>query len=460
MSTIRPWAVARRIQYGSGFLLFCVLISVLVYYGNFYVAPSCLDGVMNGTETGVDCGGDCVQVCAASVIPPRIVWAESFEIVPGQYNAVAYIENVNQTVGAPELAYLLELKNNGRVVAERSGVIALPPNSVYPIFEGKLFTEAQASVTETTVTLLPASLWLPASVARDQFRSLDIDLTDADESPRLDVTLENTELVGAREVEVVATIFAEDGTPVAASKTFVESIPARATKDIVFTWPNSIAKTVKSCIIPTDVAVAIDLSGSMNNDGDNPPQPITAAVEAAGTFVAALREKDQAAVITFATDAVLASALGAPQDEAVSTVTGLGIAASEETGYTNTSAALLLAADELNSERHNNDARRVLVLLTDGLPTAAGDEDAVSKAVTAAQVLLADDIEVYAIGLGSGVDRQFINQISSEPANAYFAPTGADLQQIYAEITSALCESGPTKIDVIAKPKTNFAEPR
>ena len=458
--SIRPWAVARRVQYGSGFLLFWLLVGAFAYYVNFYQAPTCLDGVMNGAETGVDCGGGCVQICAATVVPPRIVWAQSFEIAPGQYNSVAYIENTNQTAGVPELKYVLELKNNGTILASREGVIALPPNSVYPIFEGKIFTTGATAVTETTLTLKPASLWLPASVARDQFRSLDIDLTDADESPRLDVTIENTELVGASDVEVIATIFDEGGTPVTASKTYVESIPARGTKDIVFTWPNSIAKTVKSCIIPTDVAVAIDLSGSMNNDGGDPPQPVTAALEAASTFVSALKDTDQVALVTFATEATLISPLGASRDSVVGALMDLQIASSEESGFTNTSAALTLAASELNAVEHNNDARRVLVLLTDGLPNAAGDEDAVAEAVTTAAELNKDNIEVYAIGLGAGVDRQFINQIASEPANAYFAPTGADLADIYAEITSSLCESGPTKIDIIAKPKTNFAEVR
>ncbi len=129
----------------------------------------------------------------------------------------------------------------------------------------------------------------------------------------------------------------------------------------------------------------------------------------------------------------------------------------EETGYTNTVDALKVAHTELNSVRHNGDARRVLVLLTDGLPTIAGDEDIVASTVIEALALTEDNIEIYAIGLGEHVDKQFVRDIASDASNAYFAPSGADLASIYAEITTALCEVGPTKIDVIAKTKTNFA---
>lgn len=453
----RSWAFWRRIQYGIGFAAFWGMIGVLIFFINFYEPSSCFDNRQNGGERGVDCGGDCVRVCAADVLSPRVVWTKSFEITEGQYNAVAYVENMNQSVATPEMPYTFELLNNGEVVARRSGTTVLPPNSVYPVFEGRLFTEGQVEVTDTRLIIDVADVWIPASVGRDQFRTVDIDLRGADVRPRLDVELENTELTPAESIEVVATIFNDAGEPVTASQTFIERIAARSTQDIVFTWPNTIAKTVRSCVIPTDVAVAIDLSGSMNNDGANPPQPVTDALAAASQFVRTLGENDRVAVVTFATQAAVTTQLTNLHGGVAATIPELSIAPAEESGFTNTVQALLTAQTELNSERHNIDARRVLVLLTDGLPTAAGDEDVVAEAAATAQMLDDDDIEVYAIGLGQGVDATFIRQIASDPSNAYFAPTGADLMAIYAEITSSLCESGPTKIDVIAKTETNFA---
>lgn len=457
--TFRSWAVWRRIQYGLGFASFWGMVGVLVYFMNFYQPANCFDLMMNGDETGIDCGGGCVQICAADVLPPRVVWAESFKVATGQYNSVAYVENLNQTAATPELNYTFQLLNNGIVVAERTGTTVLPPNSVYPIFEGRVFTDSREDVTETRIVLQEANLWLPASVGRDQFRSVDIELSGADSRPRLDVEIENTNLVAAEDIEVVATVINDAGEPVTASQTFIERIEPRSTEDIVFTWPNPIAKTVRSCIIPTDVTLGIDLSGSMNNDGDNPPQPVTDALAAASRFVNTLKEEDQVAVVTFATRAAVTTQLTNLHGSVANAIQGLAIEPAEEVGFTNTTAAFEVAMAELNSERHNEDARRVLVLLTDGLPTAAGAENdtAVPLAEAKAKELDANGIEVYAIGLGQNVDQQFIRNIASDQSNAYFAPTGADLDSIYAEITSSLCESGPTKIDVIAKTRTNFA---
>ncbi len=454
---IRRWAFWRRFQYGFGFTAFWCLVGVLVYFTNIYQPPNCFDGIQNGEETYTDAGGPCVRIDPNIVLLPKIVWTESFKVADGQYNAVAYVENENQTAATPELNYTFQLLNKGIVVAERRGTTVLPPNSSYPIFEGRIFTDNRQEVTETKLTLEPSDVWIPASIGRDQFRSIDIELLGADVRPRLNVEIENTELVAAENVEVIATIFNTAGIPVASSQTFIEDIAPRSTEDIIFTWPNPLTRTVRSCVIPTDVVLGIDLSGSMNNDGDNPPQPVTDALAAAGTFVNSLQEEDQIGVVTFATRAAVATQLNNIHGAVANSIITLEIEPAEEVGFTNTPAALAEAMGELNSERHNENARRVLVLLTDGLPTAAGDADVISEAVAEAQKLNESGIEVFAIGLGENVDADFVRSIASDQTNAYFAPSGADLASIYAEITTSLCEAGEGKIEVIAKTKTNFA---
>jgi Mg-chelatase subunit ChlD len=444
-------------QYLSGFLLTIGAIGLVVFYANFYVAPNCFDGISNGEERGADCGGGCVQICQADVIPPIVVWTESFLINEGQYNVVAYVENQNQSIGTPDLGYTFQLLSNGKVIGERSGVTALPPNSIYPVFEGRVFTDSNQKVTDTRIVINSPASWLPSSVGRDQFRTLDINLTSADSRPRLNVQLENTTLDKATGVEVVATIFNDAGDPVTSSQTFVESIEARSTREIVFTWPNPIAKTVRNCVIPTDVALAIDLSGSMNNDGENPPQPVTSALRSASQFVGNLRDNDQVAVVTFASEALLANQLTNQRSQVATGITDLVINPKEETGFTNTASALTLADAELSSGRHNESARRVLVLLTDGLPTARGNDEFVLETEAIAREIKSSGVEIYAIGLGENVDQAFIEAVASGNQNAYLAPTGTELNRIYSEITSSLCEVGPTKIDVVAKTKANFA---
>lgn len=457
MSNIRPWAAWRRLQYGVGFFTMVGLLSTLTYYQLFYQKGDCFDAIMNEGETGVDCGGVCVRICALSVMPPAIAWADSFKIADGQYNAVAYIENKNATAGTPVLAYTFQLFDGATLVAERKGQTALPPNSIYPIFEGRIFTDGKP-VTNTKLTLEPVALWVPTQVGREQFRTSNLNLTGADVKPRLGVNIENTELTKADNVEVVATLFNEAGKAVTASQTFIETLEGRSTKDIVFTWPSPIAKTVRSCSIPSDVVIAIDLSGSMDNDGGDPPQPISDTLIAAKKFASRLGENDQAAVVTFASQASVNDTLTKDHAQTAKIIEGLSIAPAEQLGYTNTSAAFVAAQSEFSSPRHSPDARRALVLLTDGLPTAKGDTVKILEETRQAAKVVSDSgAELYVIGLGKGVNFDFIKSLTPDTANAFFAPTPGDLDGIYQKITGSLCESGTARIDVVAKTATNFA---
>jgi hypothetical protein len=105
----RRWAFWRRFQYSTGFLSVLGVCGVLIYFLAFYNPASCFDGILNGQETFVDAGGTCVQIDPTTVIPPSLVWAKSFEIAEGQYNAVAYVENENQTAATPALEYTFQL---------------------------------------------------------------------------------------------------------------------------------------------------------------------------------------------------------------------------------------------------------------------------------------------------------------------------------------------------------------
>lgn len=452
----RPWAFWRRVQYGTGFLILLFIFFgipiVLLYDGS----GSCFDALQNGTETGVDCGGSCVRICSAEVFPPKILWSDSFEITDGQYNAVAYIENINRIASTEMLRYTFILRNKGAIVAERSGQTILPPNSVYPIFEGRIQTSG-SPVTDTTIIIEPIEIWQPATLGNEQFKVTNIQLSSADSRPRLDAVLENSEITTAENIEIVTTLFNENGKPLTASQTFVDTLLGRSSRDIVFTWPNSIAKTVRSCNVPSDVVLGIDLSGSMNNDGGNPPQPISAAKDAATSFVSRLNESDQVSVVTFATNATVALPLSSDRNSAQTIISNLSISQAAETGFTNTVAALQLIKEELDSERHSGDARKAVVLLTDGLPTGQAETSILTKqAVDIAREIQSSGATLYVIGLGENADRAFISELVEDAPYAYFATTGSDLDMIYKQITGALCESGTTRIDIIPKTKTNF----
>lgn len=433
----------------------CFLLLSLIYVKYFYVSPSCFNEKRDGNELGIDCGGDCTRICAFQVIKPEARWARSFRVTDGQYNAVAYIENQNRIAATPKITYTFELYDRDGLITKRTGETILPSDSVYPVFESKISTGSRVP-TQTFITLDEASIWLPATVGRDQFTVTDRKLSEADGKPRLDVKLKNNALTIADEVEVVATIFDASGNALTSSRTFVDEFAPRSEVSVVFTWPEPIAKTVRSCEVPTDVLLAIDLSGSMNNDSANPPEPLTSVLTAAKSFIGRLRTADQVGVVTFATTAEIVSPLSNAFTSVANAVAKLSISPKEEVGSTNTGDALVRSLEELLSDRHSLEARKVVVLLTDGLATAP-DENPDEFALQNAQLLKDAGVSIFTIGLGEQVNMDFVKKLASTPSQAFQAVSASDVDAIYRSITASLCEDGAAVIDVIPKTDASFA---
>jgi len=431
-----------------------LLVGTGVYFSYFNTPPSCFDGKQNGDERGVDCGGSCARVCPFDVDEPRALWARSFEIVQGQYNAVAYIENTNQYVGAPELSYTFKLYDENGLIIERRGVTTLPPDSVYPVFEGRINTGTRVP-TQTIIEFDNPDLWLPATGGREQFTVANRTLKGADSAPRLTADITNTALTSLNDVEIVATIFDTSGNALTASQTLVERFGSRTTESVTFTWPMPIAGTLRSCEIPTDVVVAIDLSGSMNDDGGTPPEPITSVLQGAQSFVDRLGTKDQVGVVSYATNAVVEQSLTTNIATVRSIIGSLSIAPKEETGSTNTGEALQKAMEVLDSAAHNVNARKVAVLLTDGLATAP-KENPEEYAYSAAEALKETGATVFTIGLGDSVNESFLKTIASSESGYFKAVSAGTVDRIYRSVTSAICEDGPAIIDIIPKTRANF----
>lgn len=444
----RPWAFWRRVQYGTGYLTMLAIFFGLFYYTYLYAAPTCTDGKQNGNERGVDCGGACSLICLADINEPRVEWSRSFRVTDGQYNAVAYVVNENP-YATRELSYTFRLFDEDGLIAERSGTTVLMPNATTPVFEGRVITDDRVP-RQTVFEITNPGRWYAPSRDRSSFRTETFDLADAGSAPRLTAQLTNTLFDPVREVEVVATIFDRSGNALTTSQTYVEEFGAQSSRNLTFTWPEPIANTLRSCDVPTDVVLAIDLSGSMNNDSEDPPEPLTTVLSAARGFISRLQAADQVSVVTFATEATTPLPLSSDKAAANRLVQSLAIDPEEERGSTNTGAAFGHAFRELSSDRVNVDARKVMVVLTDGLATAP-DEEPEQFALAGASVLKSLGTQVFSIGIGEQVNQDFVRQLASTENNAYFAITPQQIDTIYRTITDEICEDGPARIDIIPK---------
>lgn len=453
----RRWAFWRRVWYGGGVAAVAVVLLAWGGFSALSTPATCLDGQQNGEERGVDCGGACSLVCPLDAAAPVVRWAQAFRIADGRYHAVSYVENRNPDVGLETLEYTFTLYDEaGQAITTREGVTSLPPDGVYPLFAGGIETGG-AVPARTELALGRIAGWHTADEGRfpetGQFEVRERTLSGVDLRPRLDTRVYNTSLEEATNVEIVATIFDAQGTPLTASQSVVPRFDPREEQSVVFTWPEPIAKTVRSCEVPSDVVLAVDLSGSMNDAGGTPPEPITSVLTAAQTFVAQLETGDRVGVVTYATDAARVLPLGSDRTAAASVLANLSIAPAEETGATNIGAAVQRAAEELASERHNPDARSVLVILTDGMATAPG-EDPGAFALAQAAAAREQGVTVFAIGLGDRVDDTFLTMLADDASHHYRAVTRAGVEEIYRTVSTAICEAGPAVIDVIPKAGT------
>lgn len=76
-------------------------------------------------------------------------------------------------------------------------------------------------------------------------------------------------------------------------------------------------------------------------------------------------------------------------------------------------------------------------MITDGKQTKTGPYTRLS---VASQGIKNKGVIVYAVGVGSGVHKAELEEISSTPDKVFISSTFEDLQKISLELTSSMCE--------------------
>src|SRR5688572_30060791 len=99
------WSMRRQVIYASILIAFLVIVGTIILYPKLNKPPTCTDRKQNGDELGVDCGGACALACLQVVEPISILWSRAFQVVPGRYNVVAYLENKNKNAVVQKIHY-------------------------------------------------------------------------------------------------------------------------------------------------------------------------------------------------------------------------------------------------------------------------------------------------------------------------------------------------------------------
>ena len=464
-SVTSPWATRRKMIILGAIVLVLSAISFGIFWKFWYVTPTCFDGRQNGDETGVDCGGSCTLVCNSSVIKPIVKWdPRLFEVSPGLWSALVYVENPNTNADATYVPYSFTIYDeNNNVLIKKDGATILPKNKTVGIFEGPLTFKEGVNPKKAIFDLGDGIVW-----NKDEASAPDITVSNGPllqllSQPRIEADVKNNSIQEIKNIELVVAIFDGSDNAIAASRTFIETLKKDEDANIFFTWPKPFKLGSKVCEKPADVMLLLDRSGSMAALGTNPPEPLTSVKTSASDFVSLLSKNDSVGLISFATDVTADSGLSNDFNAIQKSINNMQIN-SQNTQYTNIADALSSAISTLfiSPNSDNSNRQRVIVLLTDGVANrpqnpngSKSDSEEVAYAENLALKTAAeakqDDIIIYTIGLGKNIHADFLKQVASSTDDFFQAPTASDLKTIYKNISSDICKEMPARIEITYK---------
>jgi len=464
MDEMSPWASRRKSIYLVAIVLILSSLSFAIFWKYWYKTPTCFDNLKNGDESGVDCGGSCTLLCSSGVIPPIVRWdPRLFEVSPGIWSAIVYVENQNTSADAAYVPYTFTLYDeNNRVLVERKSATILPKSKMVGIFEGSIQMEDGVRPKRAVFELGNDIVWKKNEEVGEKLKITHSPLLRLNTAPRVEVNIKNISTEEIKNIEFVAAIFDGEDNVIAASRTFVEKIKKDEDTNIFFTWPKPFALGSKACEKPTNTILLLDRSGSMASLGGTPVEPLSEAKRAAASFVEQLGSKDKVGLVSFASnvsepiDLVLSSDLNLAKQA----IDKVNIEASS-TQYTNIFEPLHSAWQELISARGQNESSKIIILLTDGVannprdPQGRTEADdikyAEGLATREASSIKSDGLIIYTIGLGNKINELFLKNIASTANNYFFAPTASNLETIYKNISEDICEEVPARIEITYK---------
>ncbi len=231
------WSSKRQLTIAGVFIIILALAFGIPTYLHFANKPmTCSDGIQNQGEEGVDCGGPCSKVCSFDSKQPIVYYTRIFKISDGRYNVFALVENPNQGVFSTKAEYSFKLYGEDNVLlTEKDGTTVIPPGRVFPVFEYGL----------DTGTRIPQSVSFAISDNVDWQKgvypeaNLGVDnkgFTATDTAPVLEANIVNNEVHTVTNIKAIGLVYDKNENVIAASQTFINSIPSQGTKQIFFAW--------------------------------------------------------------------------------------------------------------------------------------------------------------------------------------------------------------------------------
>jgi pSer/pThr/pTyr-binding forkhead associated (FHA) protein/uncharacterized protein YegL len=187
------------------------------------------------------------------------------------------------------------------------------------------------------------------------------------------------------------------------------------------------ATTTPAVNLPTDVALLIDTSGSMRDQGK-----IDEVKRAASDYVSKQPSTTRVAVVRFSSDTEIVSSLGSSVSNHLSAINSFNA-----DGATNMADGLQTAAQALAADAGSQKSRTIL-LFTDGEPGSNLEPADVAKpkTVSAADGIRSQGIRIVAVGTNDA-NINFLAQVTGD-RNLVFATTAGQFSDAFQKADSAI----------------------
>ena len=187
------------------------------------------------------------------------------------------------------------------------------------------------------------------------------------------------------------------------------------------------ATTTPNVNTPQDVALLIDTSGSMRDQGK-----IEEVKRASSDYISKQPSTTRVAVVRFSSDAQIVSPLGSSASNHLSAINSF-----QADGATNMADGLLQAAQAFEADIGGKQSRTIL-LFTDGEPGSNLETSDVAKPKTieAANEIRAQGIKIVAVGTNDA-DSDFLAQLTGD-RNLVFATTAGQFSDAFQKADSAI----------------------
>jgi len=241
MRAMSSWSQRRKRLYISVIVVVIAVPAVFLAYHSFYTAPTCFDGLMNGTEQGIDCGGACQKLCASAFLPPRFDWARFEKVAPGLYNLAAYIENPNGGAGARNVPFHMTLYDSrGVKIADVPGTVTLPPHrNTLAFLPAVRVGENIPVATSFEFKFTSTPDWQKEADPLKNLVITDKQFVDDGAGSSLEVTLMNNNVKPIARFNVYVVLYDKDKNAVGFSKTVIDGMAGNAVTQAPFTWSNN-----------------------------------------------------------------------------------------------------------------------------------------------------------------------------------------------------------------------------